>query len=912
MKAIATYGWLAAVAVACWAMNPAELPADDAEAAPDAKGVEFFEKHIRPVLTQQCYKCHSQGSTKLKGELLLDTRDGSRMGGETGPAVVPGNLDESLLISALKHEQFEMPPGNKLPDDVIAKFEQWIEMGAPDPRDGKAVIVGKRDINIEEGRKFWAFQLPKKAAPPAVKQNDWPRDDVDRFVLAKLEEQSLSPVADATPRELVRRLYFDILGLPPTVEEMEKWTARLTAPQREARGGGELPAARNALPVGSGLNEEALAQFVDELLASPRFGERWGRHWLDVARYADSNGNVDNTPFEQAWRYRNWVVDALNADMPYDQFITEQLAGDLLPYDSPQQRNAKLIATGFLAIGSKPRPQNNPNYAMDVVAEQIEVTTTGMLGLTVACARCHDHKFDPIPTSEYYAMAGIFTSSRTLFGSQDNKVNDKKNKKASAGGLISLLADGDAAKGKLAELAQQKQRLESRKGEIVAELGRLGASVAPEAKGKNKNQQVKQQQKAIAQQLKKLQGRLDKVTAAGDKRKIERVKSEIAKLEQEQRESKGQVDRSKVTDKDRVNELRDELAKIEADLAENNSQSGGDQQAMGVLEGRAGDCAICLAGESTDRGPMVPRGTISVATIGEPLTINSSDSGRLQLAEWIASEKNPLTARVMVNRIWQHLLGRGLVKSVDNFGQLGERPTHPELLDHLAVQFMEEGWSVKQMIRHIVLTRTYQMSSTHDAASYEKDPGNVWLWRMSPQRLDAESFRDTILAFSGKLDLNRPERTFTIEPQGKRIVPKAEESNYRSVYLSIVRNGEPEALTLFDFADPSIVVGHREETTVPSQSLYLLNSPFVQQNARAAAERLLRDQESTMSDAERVEQVYLAAFGRRPTDEQRERALAYVSTAVGEGREKNEARQLTAWTRLCQSLIAAAEFRYID
>jgi hypothetical protein len=781
-----------------------------------------------------------------------------------------------------------MPPGNKLPDDVIAKFEQWIEMGAPDPRDGKAVIVGKRYINIEEGRKFWAFQPPQKAAPPAVKNAAWPRGDIDRFVLAKLEEQSLSPVADASPRELVRRLYFDIIGLPPSAHEIEKWTKRLSKDE--------------------GVDQAALEQLVDELLTSPRFGERWGRHWLDVARYADSNGSVDNAPFEQAWRYRNWVVDAYNADMPYDRFITEQLAGDLLAYESPHQRNAQLIATGFLAIGSKPRPQNNPNYAMDVVAEQIEVTTTGMLGLTVACARCHDHKFDPIPTSEYYAMAGIFTSSRTFFG----EVSKGKDKNVNINGLISLLADGDAAKEKLADLAKQGRRLESRKTEVVAELEQLGASVAPAAKGKNKNQQQKQQQKAITQQLKKLQGRLAKVTADGDKKKIVRVTAEIAKLQQQKRENAVQVDESKATDKDRVKELRDELTKIAAELAENSAKTVGDQQAMGVLEGRAGDCAICLAGESTDRGPTVPRGTVSVATIGEPLTINSSNSGRLQLAEWIASQKNPLTARVMANRIWQHLLGRGLVKTVDNFGELGERPTHPELLDHLAVQFMEEGWSVKQMIRSIVLTRTYQMSSTHDAASYERDPDNVWLWRMSPQRLDAESFRDTILAFSGKLDLNRPQRTFTVQPQGKREVPKGEDTNNRSIYLAIVRNGEPEALTLFDFADPSIVVGHREETTVPSQSLYLLNSPFVMQNARAAAERLLRDKDATMSDAERIEQAYLAAFGRRPTDEQRERALTYIAGAVGEGRENNEARQLTAWTRLCQSLIAAAEFRYID
>ncbi len=845
----------------------------------DAKGVAFFEAKIRPVLVQQCYKCHSAESSKVKGGLLLDTRDGVRKGGETGHAVVPGNVDESLILSALRHEDFEMPPGKKLADGVVADFEAWIKMGAPDPREGQAVAGGKRVIDIEEGRNFWAFQPPKKADPPKVKNAAWAKSEIDRFVLAELEARGLKPAREANPTELIRRITFDLTGLPPTPAEVEAFTKACETDR-----------------------EGATKALIDRLLDSPQFGERWGRHWLDVARYADSNGNADNTPFPQAWRYRNYVIDALNADKPYDQFITEQIAGDVLPFDNARQRNQQLIATGFLALGSKPRAQNNPNYQMDVVADQIEVTTSAVIGLTVACARCHDHKFDPIPTAEYYSLAGIFTSTRTLYGSGGRGGG----KGQPAGRLVSLLAEDDKSSQEQQDNEKQRATLTDRQREISAQLAKLGAA-DDKAKGGNAKQ---------AAQIKKLQALLAKLQDKGDNSsQIDKIKAQLKRLGADPDASESKKDATE-KDKRQIKSLQDELAKVESELKSLQAQAPQPAgEAMGVEEGSPADCAICIAGESTDRGDVVPRGFVSVATIGDAPTIDSKSSGRLELAEWLTSPENPLTARVMANRIWHHLFGRGIVRSVDNLGQLGERPSHTELLDWLAVQFVQDGWSVKRMIRTIMLSRAYQMSSDHDDANYKTDPDNDWLWRMRPRRLGAEQLRDAILAFSGRLDLERPGAGDLPEYNRKQPPQVRADGNHRSVYLPIIRNGEPEALTLFDFADPSIVVGAREETTVPAQSLYLMNSPFVVNQSEAAAKRIVLQDGVNMSDEERVDYAFLLAFAHLPTDEQRERALGFIqqlTESLGESDAKQQRGDLAAWSTFCQSLIASAEFRYLD
>jgi hypothetical protein len=724
--------------IAGWAVI-GQVPA--ARSADDAKGIEFFENKIRPALVSHCYECHSAKSAKVRGGLLLDTRTGIRKGGESGPAVVPGDVNKSMLIKAIRHDGLTMPPKekDKLPEAVIADFVRWVQMGAPDPREGRS--SGYKAMTLEEAKHFWAFQPPRKQMPPQVQDQSWPRGDIDCFVLGRLEAIGLRPVADADRYALVRRVYFDLIGMPPTPEEVETFVRDTTS--------------------------EAFVKVVDALLQSRGFGERWGRHWLDLARYAESNGNADNTPFPEAWRYRDYVIATANADKPYDQFIREQVAGDLLQANDARQRDEFLVATGFLALTSKPRAQNNPDFRMDLIADQIDVTSRAVLGLSVLCARCHDHKFDPIPQKEYYALAGVFESTAMLYGA----------------------------------------------------AGKAGV-----AKGGGK---------AVS-----------------------------------------------------LHTLSD----------------GG--EAMGVKDARPSDTAICIRGESQHRSVTVPRGFLSVATIGTAPTIHRSSSGRLELAQWLTRPENPLTARVAVNRIWLHLFGQGLVRSPDNFGSLGERPSHPELLDYLARTFVENAWSTKQLIRAIVLSRTYQLSANPDEANLRTDPDNALLWWRSPRRLEAEPIRDAILAVSGRLDRQPPHGSLakaTPGPKGKRVSYATTEAPVRSVYLGIVR-GAPlaEVLALFDVANPNLVVAQREVTTVPAQSLYLLNSPWIVEQAAAFAGRLLADQ--TLNDAGRVDRAYRLALSRPASESEKASALAYVRLA------DNRAQ---AWTGFCQALFASAEFRYV-
>lgn len=835
------------------------------DAKPDRKGVAFFEKRIRPVLVESCYECHSTKADKLKGGLAVDTRQGLLQGGESGPALVPGSPEDSLLIEALRHDGLEMPPGKKLPDKVIADFVAWIKMGAPDPRSGNQPAT-KKDIDVEAGREFWAFQAPKDATAPNVKDGQWPKSAVDRFVLAALEKQGLKPVADADRRVWLRRVYFDLVGLPPTPQELDEFV--------------------------NDKSSDAAAVVVDRLLQSPQFGERWARHWLDVARFAESNGNTDNITYPHAWRYRDYVIRAFNSDKPFDQFIREQLAGDLLPAADSRDRDEKLVATGFLALGSKPRAQNNPDFQMDLVAEQIEVATTGFMALTVACARCHDHKFDPIPTREYYAMAGIFTSTEPLYSEGAGQGNARL-KNTGFHQLTGDAASAEARQKHEAALAELREKRTS----ITAQLRKLGALEKKDAKkaDKNKANKKKNQKQPVA------------TANAGDMPPVDIKVPKNASPEEAEK----------------IKQLGEELRAVLDELKDlqSNAPPAADL-AMGVRDAsKPADCTLCIRGDSTKRGEAVPRGFVTVATWGDSPKFSANQSGRLELADWIASPKNPLTARVTVNRIWQHLFGRGIVSTVDNFGALGEKPSHPELLDHLALQFVKDGWSVKKMIRYLLLSRAYGLASTHVAANFEKDPDNVWLWRHSPRRLDAESLRDAVLAVSGQLDLESPVGS-VVARNGEQIVQPGRlapnlftdaQSRHRSVYLPIVRNALPEALELFDAPDPSLVVGVRDITTVPAQSLFLMNSPFLIQQSRHFASRLLAV--GDLGDSARVAMAFRLAFNREPTQEETTQATNFVkrSQAAIEPTEKSQDQiSLRAWAAFCQALFASAEFRYVD
>jgi hypothetical protein len=705
----------------------------------DAKSVEFFETKIRPVLVNQCYECHSAKSAKIKGGLLLDTREGLLAGGDGGPVIVPGKPAQSTLVKLLKDPKNQMPPKQKLADNVIADFEKWVAMGAPDPRTGGAAY---KRLSAEEAKSFWSLVPVTNPPAPKVKDATWARTEIDKFVLAKMEAKGLKPVADADRATLVRRLYFDLIGLPPTPEQLAAALAD-TKP-------------------------DAIEKLVDTLLASSQFGERWGRYWLDLARYAESNGNSDNNAFPLAWKYRDYVINSLNADKPYNQFVREQVAGDLMPAKDGKHRDELLIATGFLALTSKPRAQNNPDYRLDLIADQVDVTSRAFLGMSLLCARCHDHKFDPISQKEYYAVAGIFDSTTMLFGGGGGK-----GAKGAGPGGIHTLSDGE--------------------------------------------------------------------------------------------------------------------------------------QAMGVKDAaKTTDTAIALRGDSTKRGEVVPRGFVSIATLGDAPKVNRAQSGRLELATWLTDPKNPLAARVAANRVWQHLFGVGLCKSPDNFGFLGERVTHPELLDHLATKFVADGWSVKKLIKSVVLTRSYQLSAQIDGANAKADPDNVYLWRKAPRRLDAEAFRDAILATSGELRTEAPKGSLAPTNFNPRNPPKTtSESGFRSVYLPILRGAPlPESLALFDVANPNLVVAAREETTVPAQALFLLNSPFILGQSKAAAKKLLAD--AKLDDAARVERLYQLLLGRAATSEEVARATAYVALVAKESKSTE-----AAWASLAQAMYASAEFRYV-
>ncbi len=793
-----------------------------AESDADPAAIAFFEQRIRPVLVDHCYRCHSAGAEKIRGGLTLDTREGLRRGGDSGDALLPGQPEDSLLIRALRHgdEDLAMPPKERLPDTVIADFERWITLGAPDPRDGQA--PPPRGIDLEAGRTFWSLRPPQPPPVPEVRTPAWPAGDIDRFLLAAMEARGLAPVADATPRMLLRRVYFDLIGLPPSPEAVARF---------EADPG-----------------PDALAAVVDTLLASPRFGERWGRHWLDVARYAESTGRERNLPYPEAWRYRDYVIDALNADRPYDEFIREQIAGDLLPHADAAERQRHLVATGFLALGPKGlNERNRRQFLADLVDEQIDVTTRAVLGLTVACARCHDHKFDPVPTRDYYALAGILRSSATYYGTGDlGNVNRQPSE------LLPL--DGPLPRPR----SPREEELEQRRRRRQA-LQRLNPANAP-APGTPPTPEQRRRLRQVA--MEDARTGTDRATDAGP-------------------------------------------------------------HAMGVIDGFPADHPLLVRGEIDQPGEPVPRGFLQVIGNLGVGPLPARQSGRRELADWLTRPSNPLTARVAVNRIWQHLFGVGLVRTADNFGATGEVPSHPELLDHLALRFMADGWSVKRMIRTLVLTRAYRLGPSTTPHHLETDPDNRLHWRSAPRRLDAECLRDAMLAAAGTLDTTRPEgsvvtglgeRPVARRPDERVLQPVADR---RSVYLPIVRDLVPEALAVFDFPDPSLLTATREVTRAPAQALYLMNDPFVAAQAQALARSVALAPGN--APGHRIDLAYRRVLSRPPTGAERRAAMrflgAFVNDAGPEAPVGNRADRRVlgaAFTAFCQALFASAEFQYLQ
>lgn len=804
-------------------------------------GFRFFETRIRPVLVEHCYECHSAESGKAKGGLVVDTRGGLLTGGEGGAAVVPGDPTKSRLLTAVKHLEpdLEMPPKKpRLPASVIADFEAWIKAGAPDPRLAQASKQGPSSMDLDEGRRFWSQQPPVIAPPPTVQDPSWARRPLDLYVRGKLEDAGVTPSTDARPARWLRRLYFDLIGLPPSPEE----TAAFVAGWNTA-----------AASTDSAL-EAHLAATVDRLLASPRFGERWGRHWLDVARFAESNGRESNLTFPHAWRYRDYVIDAFNADLPYDRFLEEQIAGDLLPAADDEERARLLIATGFLAMGAKGlNEMSKAQFAADLVDEQVDTVTRAVMASSVACARCHDHKSDPYRMEDYYALAGIFRSTRTYYGTWiDSESNN-------AGELL---------------------RLPHLPGEVVP------------------NKSLRPQE-------------------------VAKLREDLATLNREEEEQNAMVKKA-------LEEGRD-ISKDSFKLLQNAiriywSRGGiegrlqtvdGDGKALPLCMGVADvepdqvqDAALLERGDIRHPGRKVARGVPAVfaRTVQASPGMPARQSGRLELARWLGNREHPLTARVMVNRIWRQLFGMGLVRTVDNFGTTGEGPSHPALLDALAVQFMEDRWSVKSIVREIVLSRTYRQSAEYRAEAYQQDPDNRLLWRMRPRRLDAEVIRDAMLAVSGNLDVSRRRGSLVAELDGQsvsligfnpKIPPDLDGSRHRSVYLPVLRDQLPDVFQTFDFAEPSLVTGDRDVTNNSLQALYLLNGRFVRGQSETLAGRLIQGASTT---DDRIRLAFRLCFTREPDGTELRVVRQYLDTGAA----------ADVWVAFCQSLLATAEFRLVE
>ncbi len=844
-----------------------------------AKGKELFDKQIQPALVKYCYECHSKNGKSIEGGLELDSPSGMARGGDNGPMLTPHQVDKSSLIRMLRHEEdvSAMPPEEKLSDEEIAMFVEWIRLGAPDSR--AQVGPTMKEQRMEAGKRHWAFVPLLPVAPPQVQLQDWPRDAmIDRFILSAIETHGMKPVADANRRTLVRRVYFDLVGLPPSPQDVAAFVADQSP--------------------------NALAKLIDRLLDSPQFGERWGRHWLDVVRFAESSGMEFNFSYPHAWPYRNYVVDALNQDKPYDVFLREQIAGDLLPAaenETPAALEARRIAPSMLAFGPKRHNSGGLEFQMDVVDDQINTVTRAMLAMTVSCARCHDHKFDPIPTADYYALAGIFLSTEPLYGTIKQKYSNNP---------TDLLPIGPNAQAMHAAAESHAKKLQETEKTWVAKKEELKKAAEGEKLAGAKKAEVEKRLARAAVALAEATAQTDAASQT-DAAAAENLAEPAT--QQALDEAIASLNKAAA----QVTALQAAAKALEAQVAElKKNAPARPQYAMSVRDrAKPADTNIAVRGNYRDKGPLSPRGFLSAVEIENSPQIPADHSGRLELAQWITSPDNPLTARVMVNRIWHHLFGRGLVSTVDNFGMIGKRPSHPKLLDALALRFMHEGWSVKRTIREIMLSRTYQLSCTPDARNMQIDPNNRLLWRAAPRRLEAETIRDAVLAVSGQLDLERPASS-SVTPLGDKLVRGISleklqpPSNYRSVYLPVVRDYVPELFDLFDFPSPSLVSGRRAVTNVPSQALYMRNSKFIAEQAQHAAQRLLASPQAT-DDAARVDLSMQWALARAPTDAERAGALQLVEQVRKSLPEDDKTRDATAWAAWFQTLFVTAEFRFL-
>jgi mono/diheme cytochrome c family protein len=782
--------WLGITFAALTSVGPTVSHA--AETKPEE--IEFFESKVRPLLVEHCYECHSAQSKVLKGNLRLDSRAAALVGGDSGVALVPGKPDDSNLVQALRWESSEMPPSGKLPEEQIATIVKWVKLGAPWPDDGNAPppAIGKTYDWPVLRESHWAWKPVQRAPLPKVANAKWPQNEIDRFVLAKLEAAGLEPSPPAEAGVLIRRLSLDLIGLPPTPEQIERFV-RAAKKNRKA----------------------AIEDLVDELLASPHYGERWGRHWLDVARYSDGYGGfLDSKAMTSAWRYRDWVVNALNRDLPYDEFVKLQITGDLVSNDDA-------VATGFLALG--------PTYISDggdaeataqakaeTLDDRVDTVTRGLMAMTVSCARCHDHRFDPYPQLDYYSLAGVFnnTSIRELPLAEPEEVKAYK------------------------EYLDKTSKAEKK----YKDLGRPA--------------------KAEGRELTK-----EEKTAIAEARAIyEELKANTPK-------------------------------KYEFIHALDDTGNS--------------DMHLAIRGNLMKPGELAPRRFLRIIAGPDPTPFHHG-SGRIDLAAAVVDPTNPLTPRVIVNRVWQNHFGEALVRTPSNFGMLGEKPSHPELLDWLASKLVGDTeddfrWSLKRLHRAIVLSATYQQSSEANEQAATVDGDNRLLWRMNPRRLDVEAWRDSLLASTGELD----------SKLGGKSIDDITSSSRRTLYASISRNGDrfdsDTFLRTFDFPAPRATSEGRTSSVVPQQSLFFMNSPFMAARAKKLAERLADEADN---DKSRIKRAYLLLYGRPASNEEIKLGTKFLAAGkkaeTDKSKESEDNDRLTAWQQYAQVLLSASELMYLN
>jgi hypothetical protein len=878
---------------------------------PSREGLEFFEKRIRPTLAENCYACHSEKSKRPQGGLLLDSIEAMLKGGASGqPAVVPGDPEKSLLIKAIRHTdaKLQMPMGGKLPDPVIKDFESWVKMGAPAPR-GSAPTAAPNypSYNFDEARKFWSFQPLKDYQPPKVKNAAWVKSPIDRFILAKLEEKGLKPVADADKRALIRRATFDLTGLPPTPDEVEEFL-------------------KDASP-------NAFEKVVDRLLGSQAYGEKWGRHWLDVVRYADTAGDNSDYPVIAAYRYRNYVIESFNEDKPYDQFIREQIAGDILARhdarsaegeasderDVPgakkppaaeieKSRQEKVIATGYLAISRRFGSRNKEmNLTID---DTIDNIGKAFLGLSVSCARCHDHKFDPIPQRDYYALYGMFNSIRYSFPGAEIYPHPAE--------MVALVG------GKEAENFYRRQKELSEIDDAIERLkGERGAAA--------RNKKMKEEAAAKAE----APASASKEAKPPDAKRDNETGAEEKSGTQKQNESlPADYDRDLAnnqkaqTSKRMPDEVEAEWARVHSRQAELHKRYVNTPRAYAVIDGLPANARIHRKGDPKSLGDEVPRGFLTILG-GQQVPKDHRGSGREFLAQWIADAKNPLTARVVVNRIWGYHFGKGIVQTPNDLGARGRAPTHPELLDWLASRFIEGGWSIKKMHRMIMLSHAYRIGGGESApravasgarliaANSAIDVNNDYFWRFNRRRLEAEEIRDSVLAVSGALDCTMgaehpfpPEQTWRFSQHEQFFA--VYDTNRRSVYVMQQRLKKHPFFEVFDGSDTNAGADGRAQSVTPVQALFLMNSPFMHDQSDRFAVRVGMAYDTLQ---ERIDYAFRLAYGRAPRLEEIREAQNYLRRtrlelqAGGAPVDQLNQKALASYLRV---VISSNEFLYVD